>query len=995
VGTTRLVLRGFLQAAESPALFSRRLGECLDDDAIASYVTRHLRGPMLERVEQHLSVCDDCLAITCAAAPLDAAPAPPQRDIGRYRVVGMLGEGGMGSVFVAHDPQLDRDVALKLVRSDHRTQPEMHARLAREARAMARVRHPNVVAVYDAGEVDDGVYIAMELVEGETLRRWLARERRAWQDIVRMFVQAGRGLAAAHAAAIVHRDFKPENVLVDAAGRVAVGDFGLASVPDKLELAHTLEVASPHGANAQLVTTTGAQVGTPRYMSPEQFRAEPVDPRTDQFSFAVALYEALYGRPPVVATSLAQLADAVTRGELAPPTPGAVPAAVARAIERALAVDRAKRFPDMAALLAELDAAIRPRARRGWLVAAAAVVVVAASAVIAASLATRDAPADPPAGPPVAAPATTPVTGPSGVRTRVLVGTFDNRGGSDEVDDVVDPVVAEVLASSSALDTYSGVDLRPIEARFGATAHGDAFALADKVGTTAARPLLAVGGTIERTGDGFTLRLVARQPGATAPRFDRARRAGSADDLVAAAVALAGALRDDLDGSAGADDRTPPLSSSVAAIHAYAAGQRLAFTGDFAAAVDADRRALALDPHFVEARAALGLALDNVPSKENATIELGRAVAEADRLPERRRLTLLGDYYGTAGRFGEAIVAYQQLLARWPGDGRTQINLAVTALEANAWPLALDVARAAARDHADNEVARRDVVIAEVGNGRFDDAARDGAALLAELPHPSGPAATTTAVAYALLGRSDDARAVIAKLAALDPDLIAHATADLAMYEGRLDDAAAALTGRSGAVDQLVLAWLRARQGDAHAAAAAARAAMADESMPGAYLAASAAVSAGDTAGADAKARAWSDAPEVDRRMYGALLAGDLALAEHHAADAVAAYRAAGRIEDAWLAHERLARGELAAADAAGGERELRWCLDHRGQGAVVANPSLSLVPEVALLLARSLDRRRADAAAVRAAYRAVADLAPSPQHDPWTDEARRRAEPR
>ena len=941
--------------------------DCLDDDQIASYLARTLRGAELAHVEHHLSSCDDCLAVACAAGDGDAAAAPRQF-IGRYRIQKLLGEGGMGSVFVARDPQLDRDIALKLVRADHRTRPEMHARLAREARAMARVRHPNVIAIYDSGEVDEGVYIAMELVEGETLKQWLARERRSWQEIVRIFAQACRGLAAAHAVGIVHRDFKPENVLIGGDGRVAVGDFGVAtlngSLSSSLELAETadgsIDAAPP--ADANLVTRTGALIGTPRYMSPEQVRGEKLDARTDQYSVGVALNEALESRAQAAA-----------------------PAAVKRVISRALAADREQRFATIEDLIAALDATIRPKLRSRALIAAALGVVIAGG-VIAVKLAASASSAAQPASVAAAATAAAP-------RMRVLVGALANHTGSAELDDVVDPIVAEALTASTQLDVFSGPDLLAIASQFHAPAGADAAALVAAIAPSYRGPLLAVTGSIEPAGSGFALRLVARGSDAQAPSFDRAITATSADALVPAAETLARALREGLDHVPPTDAGRPVLSSSLAAIHEYARGQLAMFDSDPEVGAQHFARALELDPDFVEAHDALGLARYDSSYRTVAIEQLQRAAAGADRLPERRRLTVLGDYYGTVGRYSEAILAYQQLLVRWPGDRRAESNLVATALDGNMWPLALDVARGAAHDQPGLEIARRNLVIAEVGNERFDDAARDGAAMLAELPAPTSNGVTTTAIADVLLGRAGDARAVMSKLAALDPGTDHYATADLALYEGRLDDAAAALRDQADPAAQLVLAWVRARAGDRAGAATAARAAMAEDSMPIAYLAASAAVAAGDLAGADAKARAWSDAPEADRRLYGGLLAGDLALAGNRAGDAVTAYRSAGRIEDAWLAHERLARGELAAGHAAEGERELRWCLDHRGQGALVANPSLALLPEVALLYARSLDRRRADAASVRAAFQAVADLAPAAQHDPWSAEARRHLE--
>ncbi|HWU88487.1 MAG TPA: protein kinase, partial [Kofleriaceae bacterium] len=346
--------------------------DCLDDNAINAYVERRMPPDERARVEEHLVACEQCLTIACATAQAPSSIEPLRR-IGRYVPIELIGQGGMGSVYVAHDPQLDRSVALKLVRSERSVHPAMQARLEREARAMAKVRHPNVVTIHDVGEHDDAVFLAMELVDGETLRRWLAREPRSWREIVRVFAAAGRGLEAAHGAGIVHRDFKPDNVLVERTGRVAVGDFGVAALAEEAALA-TIE----GGASAALAATqTGAMLGTPRYMAPEQFRGERVDARTDQFGFAVALYEALYGAPPFAGTTTVELARAVTTGRLEPPTRRAtVPRRLHRVLVRALSTDREARYASMGDLLEALQTAARPRWRAPAIVAAIAAAAV-------------------------------------------------------------------------------------------------------------------------------------------------------------------------------------------------------------------------------------------------------------------------------------------------------------------------------------------------------------------------------------------------------------------------------------------------------------------------------------------------------------------------------------------------------------------------------------------------------------------------------------------
>lgn len=277
-------------------------------------------------------------------------PTTESRYIDRYLVVEPLGVGGMGVVFRAYDPDLARLVALKLVRRD-RARPIDTARLRREARAAARLSHPNVVAVYDVGVVDSELFVAMELVEGCSLHDWLGARPRKLTEIVDVFTQAGRGLAAAHDHGLVHRDFKPPNVLIGDDDRVRVADFGLA------RLAETDE-PPPDNAVAvadQKLTITGRLIGTPRYMAPEQISDDPVDHRADQFAYCVALYEAVTGRRPYEADNPRQLFRAVRKGNVRPfADHDRVPAWLRELILRGLAVDPDRRYPTMHALLDDL-----------------------------------------------------------------------------------------------------------------------------------------------------------------------------------------------------------------------------------------------------------------------------------------------------------------------------------------------------------------------------------------------------------------------------------------------------------------------------------------------------------------------------------------------------------------------------------------------------------------------------------------------------------------
>ncbi|MCH9687853.1 MAG: serine/threonine-protein kinase [Deltaproteobacteria bacterium] len=298
------------------------------------------------------------------------------QQLARYVVIEEIGRGSMGVVYAAYDPKLDRKVALKALLGGDA------ARLLREAQALARLSHPNVVAVHDVG-VDEGrVFLAMEFVDGSTVDQWLQQQTRDWQSIVDVFIAAARGLAAAHAARIVHRDFKPANAMMTASGVVKVTDFGLArDAGDPTRGTEDSEGELPGQLDIQL-TASGAMVGTPLFMSPEQHGGERATEASDQFSLCCALYQAVYRQRPVEAEDLNALRASVILGELRPPppTPG-VPAVLGRVVMRGLSVQPADRFPSMNALIAELTR-LRARRQRRFVTAGALVLGGALSAAV-------------------------------------------------------------------------------------------------------------------------------------------------------------------------------------------------------------------------------------------------------------------------------------------------------------------------------------------------------------------------------------------------------------------------------------------------------------------------------------------------------------------------------------------------------------------------------------------------------------------------------------
>ena len=325
-------------------------------------------------IADHAASCQDCHAALVALAETggiggDTEPPREPARVGRYVLGRRLGAGGMGVVYEASDPELDRKIAIKMLRRGASAE-----RLRREAQALARLAHPNVVAVHDVGEHDGQVFIAMALVDGENLRGWAAGGQHSTREILRVLASAGRGIAAAHQAGLVHRDLKPDNIFVARTGEVLVGDFGLARDADDEGAEH--DEAATAATN---LTMTGMVLGTPAYMPPEQAEGAATE-ASDQFSFCITAFEALHGTRPFAGDTFETLQENIRAARFVEPErPRPLPSRVSRALRRGLAPDPADRFPTMNALLAALEP--RPSWLRRALPLAAVAAIAAALAV--------------------------------------------------------------------------------------------------------------------------------------------------------------------------------------------------------------------------------------------------------------------------------------------------------------------------------------------------------------------------------------------------------------------------------------------------------------------------------------------------------------------------------------------------------------------------------------------------------------------------------------
>lgn len=921
---------------------------------------------------------------TLAAAPSSLEGGARIGD--RYEIVRLLGRGGMGAVYLARDHALGRDVALKVVAAHLASDPAVTARFKREIQLSSLVTHPNVLRVFDLGEADGLKFLTMQYIDGETLADLLRREGPLpIARTLEIFRRMCEGLGAAHAQGVLHRDLKPQNVLVDRSGRIYLTDFGLAK-----------------SAALTTMTRAGALMGTPQYMSPEQVKGEPLDARSDVFSAGVMLHEMLAGEPPFSGDTLFELMMARTR---APRRPARdlnveVPLYLQRILDRCLAVEPALRYASVAELLADLAArkARRPRIARSAAAlaararrAAAALVAVAALAG-AAGLAWRVWRRE------ARAPAT---------RT-VLVADFENRTGEQVLTGTLEPALGLALEGAPFLAPFN---------RAAAQNSADTLKLAGS-GLTEPRARLVAqregvavvaGGFIENKRPGYRVGLRAVDAFTGELLFEEAESVAGKEAVLAEVSKLAARLRARL------GDTTPEgmqleqaetfSATSLEAAHEYAVGNDLGFReGKFDEARTHFLEAIRLDPRF--ARAYSGLAVLELNRNRHAEAEryFKLALAHTDRLTDREKGRTRGAYYLFTHDAERAIEAYAALVARYPADNVALANLALAHSQRGDFAKALEFGRRALEIYPRKVASRSNV-------GYFAMYAGDLTSAIAEQQRAvdASPTFAAAHVGLALAqlasGQADEARATWERLRteAGDASGAAEGLADLALFEGRLEDARRALL--AGADEDVArkdpdaaarkLAMLAsvqlARRDAAGAAASAERALRLSGSEPVLFLAGAALAEAGKGP------RALAVADELDRHLgaaphaYAAVLRASVATQRRSYPEAIGLLDEAAKRLDHWLVRYALGRAYLEAGSWASAVDELEKCERRRGEVTDVfvdSIPTYRLYPPVKYWLGRA--RQGLGSAAAAESFQAFLALRRTDE-DPLVADARRR----
>ncbi len=888
-------------------------------------------------------------ALTHWSEPAASASHQPEIAVGsriggRYEVIRMLGRGGMGAVCLAHDSELDRNVAIKIIRGDLAGRAGVLERFKRELLIAQRVTHPNVVRIYDLGVAGPLRFITMEYIEGEDLRDVTKkRGRLAPRDAAGITVQVCRGLAAAHAAGIVHRDLKPANIMIDASGRVAVMDFGVAR-----SMANTAdEPALPrgHGSSPDLTAMQGL-VGTPIYMSPEQARGQPVDHRSDLFSVGIILFQLISGSVPAAGPTAKETLKNRRVGrctpliEVEPSTPPGLNAIVMRCLEP----EPGKRYQSAEEVANALEAWLRgeqapaaaktERSRLGKWAGIAAVAALAGSAGIY-TWTNRT--------PKVAAPHE-PV--------RVLIADFANTTGNPVLDGALEPMLALNLEGAPFITLYNRSQAHRLALQMSGAAALDLKAaqlVAQREGVN-----LIVTGAVSGDRTRYKLTLTAIDAANGQSLAEHSSSVSSTENMVRAVAESAAQLRNKL------GDRTPVAtqvaaaetftSKSLEASRAYSDAQDLQWKGKLDEALAAYRSAVEKDPDLGRAYSGMAVTLTNLNRRKEAEEMYRLAMSKIDRMSDREKYRTRGAYYLFRKDYEKAAEEFQGLVKAYPADTAGLGNLALAYLYHRDTAAAVEVGRKAVAIYPGNILQSNNLGLYEMYAGDFEAALRDFNRVLA-VNATYERAFIGIGLSQLALDRESEAEAAYGKLAALSArgaSISALAMADLALYEGRAKDAIgileAAIRADGSARDSarvarkwiaLGEAWLESGNRSA-AADAASKAVAASEEDSVLYAGAMVMLGAGQ------EARALAYQGQLSARLgpvpdvLSKLIQAEVKQRRREFREAISIYQAAAKVSDTWLGRYGRGRAYLGAGAFTEADAEFDLCLKRRGEATAV-----------------------------------------------------------
>ena len=907
----------------------------------------------------------------------------------RYEILQLLGRGGMGAVYKARDVELDRTVALKLIRPELARNPEILRRFKQELILARQVTHKNVIRIFDLGQYAGIKFITMDYVEGQSLQQLrLEREKFPPEQAARIMLQICRALEAAHSEGVIHRDLKPQNIMLDSSGRVYVMDFGIA-----------------RSAYLPGMTQTGVLIGTPEYMSPEQARGEKLTERSDLFSLGVIFYELLTGKSPYPAD--APLGTLWKRLQEKPKSPmdvdPTIPKPLSDIVMKALELDPDVRWASAREIAQQLEIWLGPSAEGStiflpaprltsyWKWASAALVVLLVASVIAFRL----------KGPRQPKPAHPPVS--------VLVADFTNHTGDPIFDDTLEPMMNVALEGASFINAYSR-----------GTARRQAQTLphpSDKLDEQSAR-LVAVGqgigavvtGELSQRGDKYSLSATALDAVSGNVLAKTEVTAANKDEVLLAIPKVAGPIRTAL------GDTTPEsvqvekargalTATSLEAVHDYGVGIERLNAGNMEEAVRLFSSAVALDSSFARAYGARATANRNMGKTQDAEADVKLAMEHVDRLTDRERLRVRGSYYYVTQNWQKCVEEFGELVSQYPADNSGQANLAGCYLYLRNFPKAVEAAQRAVEINPKGALQRAVLSLNSSYAGDFTAGEREARAALALSPSfPSYLALAEAQLGQGQMSQASETYHGLAKLGVFGASVAASGLADVALYEGRYADAvrvleqgaAADVTAKNpdnAAEKFAALAHMQLLRGQKEAAlAAATKASTMSQALGVRVLAAQTFAEGGEVAKAQKLASGLSAESNAEPQAYAKIIEGDLALKRKDAVNAIRTLTDANKLLDTWIGHYELGRAYLEAGLFVEADAEFDKCSKRRGEALELFMdqvPTFGYFPSVYYLQGRAREGLQSPGSAD--SYRTYLSIREKAGEDPLLPEIRKR----
>ena len=908
---------------------------------------------------------------------------------GRYEIQQLLGRGGMGAVYKARDRELDREVALKVIRPELADDSQVLQRFKQELILARQITHRNVIRIYDLGAANGIKFISMEYLDGRSLSSLLKdRGKFPPAQAVAIIKQICLALEAAHAEGVVHRDLKPQNIMVDAQSRVTVMDFGIAR-----------SVVGTTG-----MTRTGALLGTPAYMSPEQARSDPADARSDIFSLGIIFYELLTGEVPFQSeTAMGSLLKRCQEPAVAPKKIDAsIPQALNDMILKALATRPEARYQSARDLLNDLESwqetgttrattiQIRQPVRH-WGVAALGV------AVLLAAFAWFGFRSKITSGPPSAP---KPIS--------LLIADFENDTGDPVFDGTLEPVFKIGLEGASFITSYQTDQAHQLarQLRPGSTRLDLATArlLAAREGIN-----VILSGSISRSGEGFQVHTRAVDGVTGASIISKDSRTVARDGVLGAVGSLVPPIRKAL------GDITPEsvqlaaaetyTSGSLEAAHDYAAGQAQQWLGRWDEAAKDYAKAAQEDPNFGRAYSGLARVYQNQGRLQEAEEYSQKAFSHMDHMTDREKYRTRGPYFLLIRDGQKAVDEFSALVRQYPFDNAGYVDLALAYLYTWDMPRALEAGRKAFELNP-NVLARDNVALYAMYAGNFGESERQAQAVLQANPS-FAKAYIAMALSELAQGRTMQAAEFYTKLQGVSKRgaaFAANGLADIAFYEGKTADAAALLekatTGTVTAADSdasiaevVKLAQAYSVRGQhTRAIATVEKAIAASPTTPVLFPAARIYIDAGQDAKALALAATLAKRLEPEPRAYSKLVEGEVLLKGGKIQEALDAFQASKQFADTWMLHYDRGRAYLAAHSLAEASSEFDLCLKRRGEVTALfldEIPTYWLLPPVYYYMGRTQQDLKSPAAAE--SFRTYLSIKQAADEEPLVADARRR----